>query len=59
MCKAEEDWLAEQSHDQAIEIAKAFIKLGYNSLEDIASATKLPLDEVKELAKQNTPVTTQ
>ena len=49
---------AYNSH-QAIEIAKAFIKLGYNSLEDIASATKLPLDEVKKLAKQNTPVTTQ
>ena len=59
MCKAEEDWLAEESHNLSVEIAKSLIKLGNNPLEDIASATKLPLDEVKELAKQNTPVTNQ
>ena len=59
MCKAEEDWLAEESHNLSVEIAKSLIKLGNNPLEEIASATKLPLDEVKELAKQNTPVTTK
>ena len=51
MCRAHDDMKKEAARDRAVEIAKAFIELGQNSLEDIAKATKLPIKEVQALAK--------
>ena len=59
MCKAEDDWLAEQSHDQSVEAAIKLIQIGKLTLEEISDFLKLPLDEVKELTTQNTPVISQ
>ena len=42
------------SDTRAMEIAKNLIELGKNTLEEIASATKLPLDVIKNLAKPKT-----
>ena len=35
----------------SMEIAKGLIALGKNTLEEIASVTRLPLDVIKNLAK--------
>ena len=44
MCKAIDDMCKDAAQEKAVEIAKAFIELGKVSLEDIAKATKLPLE---------------
>ncbi len=55
MCKAMEDMRNEAektgSDSRAIEIAKALIDLGKNTIEDIAETTKLPLEVIKNLAE--------
>jgi hypothetical protein len=47
-----EDLLREGAEKKAMETAVNFIKLGKNTLEEIADATGLPLETVKELEKQ-------
>ena len=49
MCLAEDLWVEEECHNRAVEIAKALIKLGKNTLEEIADATQLPIEEIQEL----------
>ncbi len=51
VCIATEEMKKEAADARTIEIAKAFIDLGKNTVEDIAEATKLPLDVIKGLAE--------
>ena len=50
MCIAIDDMKKEAADTRAIEIAKALLELGKNTIEDISITTKLPLEVVKELA---------
>lgn len=51
VCIATEEMKKEAADARTIEIAKALIDLGKNTVEDIAEATKLPLDVIKGLAE--------
>ncbi|MCM1054671.1 MAG: PD-(D/E)XK nuclease family transposase [Bacteroides sp.] len=50
MSKIMEDRLNERAVEKTIEIAYEFLQLGTVSEEDIAKATKLPLDKIRELS---------
>ena len=51
MCRAHDEMKRKAAYARTVEIAKALIELGHISLEDIAKATKLPINEVQALAK--------
>ncbi len=53
MCKMMEDMRYEAALDNARETAVRLIKIGKMSLEEIAEATELPIEIVKELEKQS------
>ncbi|MDE6519355.1 MAG: hypothetical protein K2K91_02700 [Ruminococcus sp.] len=55
MCRAMEERLNENSTMKAIQIAMNFLKLGTVSHEDIAKATGISIEDVKELANQINP----
>ncbi len=51
MCRAMEEMRAEAVHDNNIEIATMMLDSGKLTIEEAAQFFKLPIDEVKELAK--------
>ena len=51
MCRAFEEVAFEAKHEQAVDTARKLLALGQLSIEDIASAVKLPVEEVRALAK--------
>ena len=53
MCKILEDMRNEVEQNKAKKTAVHLIKLGKMTLEEIAEATELSLDEVKELESQS------
>ena len=52
MCKLNEDMRNETATKKSAEIALNLLSLGTMSYEEIASATGLTLDDIKELAEQ-------
>lgn len=54
MCKAIEDMRAEERKEVSVEMARRMLKDGKLSIEKIAEYADLPLEVVKELAKQKT-----
>ena len=57
MCKIMEDMRNKAEQDKAKKTAVRLIKLGKMTLEEIAEATELSLDIVKELEKQSMQLT--
>ena len=51
VCVATENMKKKAVRESAIETAKALLVLGKNTIEEIASVTKLPIDEIKKLAE--------
>lgn len=51
VCVATENMKKKAVRESAIETAKALLGLGKNTIEEIASVTKLPIDEIKKLAE--------
>lgn len=49
MCKATEAMERKAAENRAKEIAKAFLEMGNNTYEEISKATKLSIEEIKEL----------
>ncbi len=49
MCKATEAMERRAAENRAKEIAKAFLEMGNNTYEEISKATKLSIEEIKEL----------
>ena len=52
MCKATEDMKKEAEENRAIEIAKAMLARGKDSIEEIAALTKLSVDDIKGLTEK-------
>lgn len=52
MCRAFEEVAFETKHEQAVDTARNLLALGQLSIEDIASAVKLPVEEVRALAQK-------
>lgn len=52
MCRAFEEVAFEAKHEQAVDTAQNLLALGQLSIEDIASAVKLPVEEVRVLAQK-------
>ena len=52
MCKATEDMKKEAEEKRAIEIAKAMLARGKDSIEEIAALTKLSVDDIKGLTEK-------
>lgn len=44
--------IAQGAHEKAVETARNFLALGVNTIEQIAQATGLPLEEVQQLATE-------
>ncbi len=55
MCKINEEMYRKEAMRNSVEIAKNLLAEGSTKIEVIAKATKLPLDEVKKLAKEINP----
>ncbi len=51
VCLAEQKMKKKAADAKAVEIAKALLALGKNTIEDIAETTKLPLEVIKGLAE--------
>ena len=51
VCVATENMKKKAVRESAIETAKALLGLGKITIEEIASVTKLPIDEIKKLAE--------
>ena len=51
MCKAMEDMRNETARETCLETARSLLTIGKLTYEEIAQATKLTVDEVKELDK--------
>ena len=51
VCIATENMKKKAADARAVEIAKSFLDMGKNTIEEIAKATNLSIDEVKNLAK--------
>ena len=49
MCKVMEEMRNEAARENALETARSLLMLGKLTYEEIAQATKLTVDEVKEL----------
>ena len=54
VCKAAEDMRRHAIEKNSIEIARALLLLGKNTIDEISMTTNLPLDEVKSLAASMT-----
>ena len=54
MGEYEKEVFTRAQREKSIEIAKQLIRLGKNTLEDIAEATGLPIATVQELAGERT-----
>lgn len=51
VCQATENMKKKAVKESAIETAKALLSLGKNTVDEIASVTKLPIDEIRKLAE--------
>ncbi len=51
MCKAFEEIKDMGAHDKSVEVAKTLISMGKNTIQEIALATGLSVEEVEELAQ--------
>ena len=51
VCLAEQNMKKKAVRESALETAKALLSLGKVTIDEIASVTKLPIDEIKKLAE--------
>lgn len=52
MCRAMEEMRNEATRENALEIARSLLRIDKLTYEEIAQATKLTVDEVKELEEK-------
>lgn len=59
MCRAMEEMRNEATRENALEIARSLLRIDKLTYEEIAQATKLTVDEVKELEEKRSSVSAQ